>query len=140
MPGASIAVPSQGTVWEIEDPATPGEYIQIKGHKSYQVNEGSPPVNDETVLDSTYQEKSIGLPDAGNIALTVQRNTADPGQAATKTHKAAGALTTLRVTETDSTVTTYDVFVMSHPWSGSANGGGNEGTINFEVSGEPVEA
>lgn len=139
--GASIGIPAQGTVWEIESQTTPGSYIAIEGIKTYNINEGAPTTNDETTLSSTgYTEKSIGLIDPGTIALAGQYNLGDAGQAEIKTAKESGNLTKLRCTLADASVITWDVYVANVPWSGSANAGSIEGTINFELTGAPTYA
>lgn len=138
MSNHSIAVPAHGTKWEVENPQTAGAWVAIKGIKTFARNEVAPSVNDETNLDSTFAEKEIGIPDAGQVNLTVQYNRADPGQAILQAAKASAALLTIRVTLTDGSIETLKCYVLTFPFSGQANGGGLEGTIVLEVTGEPV--
>lgn len=139
--GASIGIPAQGTVWEIEDQTVADNWHAIEGIKTFSVNEGAPTTNDETTLSSQkYTETSIGLIDPGTITLTGQYNLTDTGQAELKTAKESGALTRLRVTLSDATVVTWDCYVTNVPWTGSANSGSIEATINFQLTGAPEYA
>ena len=137
MSNKSIAIPAQGTTWEVEDPSNSNTWIKIGGVKTFNRNEAAAQVNDETNLDSTYKEKSIGLPDAGQTTLNVQYNRADPGQAVLQTAKKTGALVKVRGTMTDGSVETNNCYVLTAPYDGTANGGGMNGTFTLENTGEP---
>ena len=135
---ASIAVSAQGTKWDVLDPvAQTATWVPILGIKTFARNEVAPNINDETTLESTYIEKSIGLPDAGQVNLTMQYNRADPGQKILQAAKPAGTQLTIRVTLTDGSTETVECFVLTFPYSGSANGGGLEGPVVLEITGEP---
>lgn len=138
MTNKSIAIPAQGTTWEVEDPALAGTFVKINGVKTFNRNEAAAQVNDETNLDSSYKEKSVGLPDAGQTTLNVQYNRTDPGQKILQDAKASGALTTVRGTMTDGSTETNTCYVLTAPYDGSANGGGLNGTFTLENTGEPV--
>lgn len=138
MANKSIAIPAQGTTWEVEDGVTPDTWIEIGGVKTFNRNEAAATVNDETVLVSNYKEKTIGLPDAGQTTLNVQYNRADPGQKRLQAAKKTGELIKVRGTFTDGSSETNDCYVLTAPYDGTANGGGKNGTFTLENTGEPV--
>lgn len=138
MANKSIAIPAQGTTWEVEDPALADTWVKIGGVKTFNRNEAAATVNDETNLDSTYKEKSIGLPDAGQTTLNVQYNRTDAGQKILQDAKKTGDLVTVRGTMTDGSTETNSCYVLTAPYDGSANGGGLNGTFTLENTGEPI--
>ena len=136
MADQNIAVRSQGTTLEIEDKVTPDTWYPIKGRKTFQMQEGEAPENDDTVLDSTAKEVSLGLMDGGNYTETIQYNRSDVGQQQCHAARISSEKRTFRLTMSDGWVVVFVGSVKSIPWSGSV-GGSNEGTLNIRVSGEP---
>lgn len=134
----SIAIPARGTKWEVKDPDAATEtWVRIKGLKTFARNEVAPQIDDESTLESTFKEKSIGLPDAGQINLTAQYNRTDPGQKILQKAKKTLVQLSIRVTLKDGSIEQTQCYVLTFPFSGQATSGSLEGVITLECTGEP---
>ncbi len=134
----NISVSAVGTTLEIEDLEVTPAYHDIGGIMSYNRAEVAPPVEDASTLQSTFKEKSIGLPDPGQISGTMQHNRADPGQAQMQTAKTNREKRNFRLTLSDGSVETGAGYVLDMPHEGSAGGTRVNGNFTIELTGEPV--
>ncbi len=134
----SIAVPPQGTYFEIEDLEATPVFHKCGGVKQIQRSEAAPPVNDESTLESTFKEKGIGLPDAGQAVLTLQYNRTDVGQAELQAAKADRVKRNGRIVFPDATQEAFSCYVLMAPYNVNVGGTSIEGTITLEITGEPI--
>lgn len=137
MADQNISIPAQGTTLEIEDAVTPATWYEVKGILTYSRAEAAAAVNDESTLASSYKEKSMGLPDAGQLTGTIQHNRADAGQAEMQAAKSASALRNFKLTLSDGSVEAFSGYVLNMPFSGNI-GQRNDGQFSIEITGEPV--
>ncbi len=117
----SIAIPAQGTVWEVEDTASTPVWHPVGGMLSFNMAEGEPTENDETVLTSTALEYSTGLPNSGQFTGNLQYNRGDAGQAELHKAKTESTPRNFRLTLSDGRVATFVGLVKNVPFSGSPN-------------------
>ncbi|SEQ49216.1 hypothetical protein SAMN03080615_01669 [Amphritea atlantica] len=136
MANKNISIPAQGLVFEIESLTTPDTWLPIGGIKTINRGEVAPGVNDESVLTSTYKEKSISLPDAGQFSGTLQYNRADVGQAEMHTAKATGVEANFRQVLSSGDVEAFSGYVLNMPFTANI-GQSLEGQFSVEINGEP---
>ena len=136
MADKNISIPAQGLTFEIEDATTADTWYKIGGLLTINNNEAAPTINDETTLDSTYKEKSVGIPDAGQFSGTMQYNRADPGQSEMHAAKAISALRNYRQVLSNGDTEEFSGFVLNMPYSANV-GQRVEGNFSVEITGEP---
>lgn len=136
MPDTNVSINAQGLTFEIESLTTPGTWLFIGGLLTINRAEGTPQVNDETTLSSTYKEKSIGIPDAGQFSGTMQYNRADVGQAEMHAARAAGAKANLRQVLSNGDAEAFTGYVLNVPFSANV-GQSVSGNFSVEITGEP---
>lgn len=117
----SIAIPAQGTVLEIEDTASTPAWHEVGGVLSFNMAEGEPTENDETVLTSTALEYSTGLPNSGQFTGNLQYNRDDAGQEEMHKAKAESTSRKFRLTLSDGKIAAFTGLVKNVPFSGSPN-------------------
>ena len=126
------AIQSQGTTFTFAD-AVPAAQT-VGGIKTYSGFDGSSEEIDTTTLSSTAKEFQVGLEDFGNFTLELNYDTADAGQAAMLAAKTAGATRECVLTLSDSSIATFNAFVVTFP----LNGGTSEvdtSSVNLRVTG-----
>lgn len=85
---------TQGTKLLIEDPATPGSYLDCGNLTSIRTPSPDKPEIDITDLDSTGAEYLLGIPDFGNLDFSGFYNPSSTGQAQLKEDGTGTASTT----------------------------------------------
>lgn len=137
MADKNISIPAQGLVVDIEDATTPDTWHTVGGILTINRAEAAAAVNDETTLTSTYKEKSMGLPDAGQFSGSMQYNRADVGQAEMHAAKAASQLRNFRLTLSNGDIESFSGYVLNMPLSANI-GQRLDGQFSVEITGEPV--
>lgn len=120
---ATNALKGQSTLVEVGDGA-PGTYNTIGEITDFDGPGGSATIINATHLQSTAQEKLMGLPDEGQFSMTLNFDPTDTnGQNRCRALRAAQTLGYFRVTFTDSpaTVATFTAFVMEYRISGAVD-------------------
>jgi hypothetical protein len=79
---------------------------------------GSSAVIDTTDLDSSAKEKAMGVPDEGQVTITMIATPKDVGQIALRTARATQAKAQLTITLTDGTKYVADVYVLTFERNG----------------------
>lgn len=105
-----MALKSQGVgIYILNTAVSPNAYNEIPDVNSISGPSGSAAIIDTTALDSTAKEKIMGLPDEGQVQLTMFWNgeTNNPYQVALRTARAAQTLKTFQIRLTDSPQTIY---------------------------------
>ena len=130
---------SQGVKLQVGDGQTPtetfndvGQVVDISGLRGGQAT-----VIDVTNLASTRREKRMGLPDEGQLSLTVQYDPADTQQTRLETLRETRALGNFKVLLTDSGPTTFSFsgYVLSFPID-TAVDQVVQGSVTIEITGE----
>lgn len=112
---------STGKTYTSGGTATPAQYTQIKGLKSFDGFDGSADELDTTDLDSTAKEFVSGLRDEGKFGFEVKTLKTDNGQIALRAARASGVITGFRLTLPDASVATWSALVKTIPTSGGVN-------------------
>ena len=109
-----------------------GQVVDISGLRGGQAT-----VIDVTNLASTRREKRMGLPDEGQLSLTVQYDPADTQQTRLETLRETRALGNFKVLLTDSGPTTFSFsgYVLSFSID-SAVDQVIQGSVTIEITGE----
>jgi hypothetical protein len=89
---------------------------------------------DTSHLKSTRKEKIMGLPDEGQFALTINWVPDDTGQIAVQAARASRLVKHFKVTYSNSSIQTFDGFVLGFSSSGAVDGK-MAGSITIEISG-----
>lgn len=130
-----FAVDSSGyTAYTSGGTATPVTYTNVGEIVDWDGPGGSASVIDVTHLSSTAKEKLMGLMDEGQFSFNLNNVFSDTGQQACRTARTARTLKGFRLTYSDSTVQTWDAFVLSFSTSGGVDDKVN-GSITLEISG-----
>lgn len=132
---------SQGTVFKTGDGASPETFNAVGQVVNIDGPDGSAPVIDVSNLSSTAREKNVGLPDEGQITLTVQYDPDDTGQTRLKTLRTNRTSGNFKIEMSDSpaTVLSFSGYVLQFSRSFSID----EvvmGTVTIEISGSVTEA
>jgi len=97
---------SQGTVFKVGDAASPEVFTAVGEVKEIGGPSGSAPVIDVSNLSSTKREKIMGLPDEGQITLSLNYDAADAQQDALRAARTARTATNFQIVTSDSPVET----------------------------------
>ncbi|SEM40617.1 Phage tail tube protein [Sphingomonas gellani] len=114
-------------------------YVQVKGFTDFSgMGGGSAAVIDTTDFDSDAKEKAMGLPDEGQVSVSLIFLPKDAGQAAMRAARNTRAATKFRVTLSDGTKYEFTAYVLTF------ERGGNQdevvkATSNLEVTGAMTE-
>lgn len=132
---------SQGTVFKTGDGASPETFNAVGQVVNIDGPDGSAPVIDVSNLSSTAREKNVGLPDEGQITLTVQYDPDDTGQTRLKTLRTNRTSGNFKIEMSDSpaTVLSFSGYVLQFSRSFSID----EvvmGSVTIEISGSVTEA
>lgn len=117
---AANAVRTKGTKLEVNSSGS--TYTQVKGFTDFSgLGGGSAAVIDTTDFDSAAKEKLMGVPDEGQISVTLINLPKDAGQLAVKAARNTQAATKFRITLSDGTKYDFTAFVLSAEVSGSGD-------------------
>ena len=135
---SSNALDSQGVTLEI---TSNSPILAIPEISNIQGPGGQANEIDVTDLNSTAKEFRMGLQDEGSITLDIMYIPANAAHAALRAARAAQALTTFRLTFTDSPLTTWTfiAFVLGFEISNSVDDV-TKASVTLRVSGAVVEA
>lgn len=137
----TFAVPIDTTGQTIDDnsdsaTATPVAWIEIGEFVTWDGPGGSASMYETTHLGSTAKEKMIGLPDEGQLTLSVNWILdTDPGQQSAATARIARALKNFRLTFSDASTATFEGYVLGLSSSGGVDDKA-AGSITIEITGE----
>mgnify|MGYP001159301782 FL=1 len=114
--------------------ATPLEWTEIGEVVSFDGPSGTASVIDVSHLGSTAKEKLIGLPDEGQITLSVNWDLEnDTGQQAAMDARAARKEKNFKLTFSDASTATFAGYVLGMSVSGGVDGK-VEGSITIEIT------
>lgn len=132
----STAISAQGTIVQIENNASPGEYVTINNVKSFSDLEGgSAGEIDVTDMTSTAKEFLVGLRDNGSVTLNVLHRRNDPGQMMVEDRREDGAVTGFKFTLPTLDVATFNGLVKKFSKSGGVDQA-VAGSIEIRVTGD----
>jgi len=100
-------IQSQACVLNVSDGASPESYLAVGQVTSIDGPSGSAPVIDVSNLASTFREKNMGLPDEGQLTLSLQYDPDDTGQTRLKALRTGRTQGNFRVDLSDSPPTTW---------------------------------
>lgn len=133
----ATGINTAGTKLEIN--TTASTYIQVKGFKDFSgLGGGSAAVIDTTDFDSAAKEKSMGLPDEGQVSINVIFLPKDAGQLAVRAARGTRAATKFRLTLSDGTKYDFTAFVLTFERTGSQDDV-VQASANLEVTGAVTE-
>ncbi|MBB5715849.1 phage tail tube protein [Sphingomonas aerophila] len=128
-----------GTKLEIGTGAGGATYIQVKGFTDFSgLGGGSAAVIDNTDFDSVAKEKSMGLPDEGQLSVTLIFLPKDAGQLALRAARGTRAATKFRLTLSDGTKYEMTSFVLTFERSGGQDEN-VKATATLEITGAVTE-
>ncbi|MEK7454772.1 MAG: phage tail tube protein [Pseudomonadota bacterium] len=129
---ANGAMLARKTRLEVKD----GEnWIQVKGFKDFSgLGGGSAAVVDVSDLDSDAKEKLIGLPDEGQISISLNYIESDPGQQFLEEARLSGELIDARIVLRNNNGFAYSAAVLTFEKSGGVDAV-LAGTVGMEISG-----
>lgn len=136
------AIEAQGvTVEWFDSVGSPNEFRVIPEVKSISGPSGSAAVIDTTDLGSTAKAKRMGLPDEGQLQLTINYIPDNVIHMGLRSVRVARTLEQFRITWTDTGATTFTFngYVSGFALSGAVDGI-VEGTVTIEISGAITEA
>jgi hypothetical protein len=115
---------------------TPVEFTEIGEVTDFDGPSGSASIIDVSHLKSTRKEKRIGLPDEGQVSISVNLVPGDAGQIAVRTSRDNRTKKNYRLTLTDDADTTlvFAAFCMNFSTSGAVDGK-IAGKIGLEITG-----
>jgi hypothetical protein len=113
---------------------TPVTYTEIGEVTDFSGPDGSASEIDVTHLRSTAKEFLMGLPDEGNISLSINWDQSDLGQAAIAAARTARTEETFKITYSDGSTATFDGYVLGLTSSGSIDGK-VDGSITIRITG-----
>jgi hypothetical protein len=133
----ATGINTAGTKLEIN--TTASTYVQVKGFKDFSgLGGGSAAVIDTTDFDSAAKEKSMGLPDEGQVSINVIFLPKDAGQSAVRAARGTRAATKFRLTLSDGTKYDFTAFVLTFERTGSQDDV-VQASANLEVTGAVTE-
>lgn len=113
---------------------TPVTYTAVGDVVDFDGPGGSAAVIDVTNLASTAREKLLGIPDEGQLSVTLNWDISDAGQLAARAAHENQTLKTFRLTYSDGTIQTFSGYVMSFPSSGGVDAK-VVGNMTIEITG-----
>jgi hypothetical protein len=115
--------------------ATPAAWIAIGEIDTWDGPGGSASMYETTHLGSSAKEKMIGLPDEGQLSLSMNWELdTDVGQQAAATARLARTLKNFRLTFSDASTATFGGYVLGLSSSGGVDGKA-AGSITIEITG-----
>jgi predicted secreted protein len=138
---SSNAIETQGMQLQIGDGATPEVFTKISEIKNFSGPGGSASVINVASLDSTAQEKRMGLVDEGQLQFTINYVPADPQHAALRAARASREQANFRLIFTDTGATQWDfaAFVTGFSVSGGVDAV-VEAQVTLEITGAITES
>jgi predicted secreted protein len=133
----ATGINTSGTKLEIN--TTASTYVQVKGFKDFSgLGGGSAAVIDTTDFDSAAKEKSMGLPDEGQVSINLIFLPKDAGQTLVRAARSTRAATKFRLTLSDGTKYDFTAFVLTFERTGSQDDV-VQASANLEVTGAVTE-
>lgn len=133
----ATGINTAGTKLEINTTGT--AYLQVKGFTDFSgLGGGSAAVIDTTDFDSTAKEKSMGLPDEGQVSVNLIFISKDAGQLAVRAARGTRAATKFRLTLIDGTKYDFTAFVLTFERTGGQDDV-VKASANLEVTGAVLE-
>lgn len=125
---------------KLEINTTGSTYVQVKGLTNFSgLGGGSAAVIDTTDFDSDAKEKSMGLPDEGQVSISLIAIPADPGQVLLRTNRGTRAATKFRITLSSGVNYTFTAYVLTFERNGEQDDVVKISS-SLEVTGAIVEA
>lgn len=133
----ATGINTAGTKLEIN--TTASTYIAVKGFTDFSgLGGGSAAVIDTTDFDSTAKEKSMGLPDEGQVSINLIFLAKDAGQLAVRAARGTRAATKFRLTLSDGTKYEFTGYVLTFERTGGQDDV-VKASANLEITGAVVE-
>lgn len=133
----ATGINTAGTKLEINTTGT--TYVQVKGFTDFSgLGGGSAAVIDTTDFDSVAKEKSMGLPDEGQVSCNFIYLPKDAGQIALRANRGSRAVTKLRLTLIDGTKYEFSAYVLTFERTGGQDDV-VKASANLEVTGAVTE-
>lgn len=129
------AIETQGFELEIgnlDDPLTYTEVVAITGFSGF---DGQAAEIDATHLKSTAKEFLMGLQDFGTFSVDTNYLPADAGQVLMRSAKATRVIQDFRITFSDTSVATFQGYVLSAPTNGGVDAK-VDGSFSIRISGD----
>jgi len=123
-----------GTLTAANGTATPVTWTTIGDVVDWDGPGGTATIIDTTNLAATAKGKLLGLPDEGSFTLGINWDYSDAGQLACHTARTNRTKKGFQITYSDSTVQTFDGYVMGLSTSGGVDDKVN-GSITIEIDG-----
>lgn len=139
---SSSAIESQGVTIEwLDSVNSPNEFREIPEVKQFSGPSGSASVIDVSDLGSSAREKRMGLPDEGQLQLTINYRPDNEIHAGMRTARESRTLEQFRITYTDAGATTHTFsgYISGFALSGAVDGV-VEAQVTIEISGSITEA
>lgn len=113
------AIPTQGTLVKRGDGGGPEVFITIGEVTGFDGPGGKASIIDATHLQSTFKEKLMGLPDEGEISLTLNYVPSDAQQIGLRNDRAARTKRNFKIVFTDagSETASFSAFVLEYKLS-----------------------
>ena len=109
--------------------ATPVEWTEIGEATDFSGPDGTANEIDTTHLQSTAKEFLMGLPDEGNISLSMNWAPTDTGQIAAKAARKARTEKDFKITYSDDSTATFKAYVL-----GLSSGAGVDSKVNGSMT------
>jgi hypothetical protein len=133
----ATGINSAGTKLEIN--TTASTYVQVKGFTDFSgLGSGSAAVIDTSDLDSVAKEKSMGIPDEGQVSCNFIYLPKDAGQVAMRAARGTRAATKFRITLSDGTKYEFTAYVLTFD-RGVQQDDVVKASSNLEITGAVVE-
>ena len=139
---SSSAIESQGVVVQwLDSINSPNEYRAIPEVKQISGPSGSASVIDVSDLGSTGREKRMGLPDEGQLQLTINYIPDNEIHLGMRAARTARTLESFKIifTDTGATVFTFSGYISGFSVSGAVDGV-IEAQVTVEISGSIAES
>lgn len=140
---SSNALEAQGFTLGISDGTSPITYNDISEIKSISGPGGSATVIDVSDLSSSRKEKRLGLPDEGQLQLTINYIPTDTQHTLLRTQRSNRTLTQFQLTFTDAspkTTWTFSAYVNQFQLQNIQVDGTVEAQVTLEISGTITES
>jgi len=119
--------------------ATPVALTEIGEITDWDGPSGTAAVIDTTNLQSTSKTKLQGIPDEGQVTLSINFDPDDAGQLAASAARKARASKSFKITYSDDSTMTFTAYVLGLSTSGAVDGKVS-GSITLEITGDTTLA
>jgi predicted secreted protein len=129
------AIESQGFLFQIGNEDSPLTYTNVVGVTSFNGFDGQAAEIDVTTLQSTAKEYLMGLQDFGSFTIETNYISDDVGQGKMRDAKESRDVQDFKITFSDTSIATFQGYVMSAPVSGAVDGK-VDGSFAIRITGD----